>query len=285
MFDLENVRGHKVTDLGNGLELWIINIEDLKEQDVNARYMKADMFERLTQNIKKDNRLESFPFCALTDNGIEIISGHHRVRASRAAGIYDIYIILDVTNLSRDRIKAKQLAHNSIDGYDNEELVKRIYDSITDAESQLEAFVPENIIEQFKKISVSDVNVDMDIKAVQFMFFSYELELLHKVVEKISGDYEELYTSELKNFKPFQKLMKETGKEYNVRALSTTLTILCERFLSRYDGVDDNDHKYIADVMKSTLITKEQAEKLSNALKKKEKDETEIEFILKKLSV
>lgn len=284
MFDLENVRGHKITDLGNGLELWLINIEDLKEQDVNARYMKADMFERLTQNIKKDNRLESFPFCALTDNGIEIVSGHHRVRASRAAGIYDIYIILDVTGLSRDRIKAKQLAHNSIDGYDNEELVKRIYDSITDAESQLEAFVPENIIEQFKKVSVSDVNVDMDIKQVQLMFFSYELGVFKKVIENIANndDDAELYASELKNFEPFQKLMKETGKEYNVRALGTVLSILCERFLPRY-GSDIPDHKYIADVMRSTLLTPEQADTLSNALKKKDKDETEIEYLLRKL--
>lgn len=73
----------KCLELGNGLEIWKVNIEDLKEQDVNARYMKAEMFERLTENIKGDGRLESLPFCALTDKGIEIVSGHHRIRAVR----------------------------------------------------------------------------------------------------------------------------------------------------------------------------------------------------------
>ena len=76
--------------------------------------------------------------------------------------------------------------------------------------------------------------------------------------------------------------MKETGKEYNVRALGTVLSILCERFLPRYDN-DIPDHKYIADVMRSTLLTPEQADTLSNALKKKDKDETEIEYLLRKL--
>lgn len=274
-------RCEKMLDLGNGLEIWKVNIEDLKEQDVNARYMKGEMFERLTENIRKDNRLESLPFCALTENGIEIVSGHHRVRAARQAEIYEIFVIVDVTGLSRDRIKAKQLAHNSIDGYDNSELVKRIFDSIEDASSRLEAFVPEELVEQFKRVSVGDVNVEMDIQQVQLMFFKYE----KNCIEKLCGYLEEndtVYADEIKNFEKVKKAIKETGKEYSIRAVGTVLARLCEQALERY-GQGEVDCKYLADVMKTTMLTKEQAEEMSKLLKNKEKDESEIEYILRKL--
>ena len=274
-------RSEKCLELGNGLEIWKVNIEDLKEQDVNARYMKAEMFERLTENIKKDNRLESLPFCALTENGIEIVSGHHRVRAVRQAEIYEIFVIVDVTGLSRDRIKAKQLAHNSIDGYDNSELVKRIFDSIEDASSKLEAFVPEEIVEQFKKVSVGDVNVEMDIQQVQLMFFKYEKQCIEKLCNYLEEN-DIVYADEIKNFEKVKKVIKETGKEYGIRAIGTVLTRLCEQALERY-GQENLDTKYLADVMKTTMITKEQADEIQKLLKNKEKDESEIEYILRKL--
>ena len=270
-------------ELGNGLEIWKVNIEDLKEQDVNARYMRAEMFERLTENIKADGRLESLPFCALTDRGLEIISGHHRVRASRQAGIYEIYVIVDVTNLSRDKIRSKQLSHNSIDGYDNAELVKRIYDSIEGAKERLEAFVPEDLVDKFKRVSVGDVNVDMDIRQIQIVFFKYEKMRFEKL-ERYLKDNDEAYAAELKQFEDVKKLIRETGREYNIRAVGTILARLCDLALCRYQGTEP-DHKYLADVMRTTLVTDEQSERIEKALKKKDKDETQIEYLIKKLEV
>ena len=271
----------KMLELGNDLEIWKVNIEELKEQDVNARYMKAEMFERLTENIKNSERLESLPFCALTERGIEIISGHHRVRAARQAGIFEIFVIVDVSGLSQDKIKAKQLAHNSIGGYDNEELVKRIFDEIQDASAKLEAFVPEKIVEQFKRVSVGDINVDMDIQQVQLMFFKYEREWIN-TLEKYLRDGDEAYAAEIKQFEDVKKLIRETGREYNIRAVGTILARLCENTLARYEG-SEVDHKYLADVMKNTMLTNEQANKIEEALKNKNKDESQIDFLIRKL--
>ena len=276
-----DIRHEVCLELGNGLEIWKVNIEDLKEQDVNARYMKAEMFERLTENIKADGRLESLPFCALTKKGIEIVSGHHRVRAARQAGIFDIHIIIDVTGLPRDRIKSKQLSHNSIDGYDNAELVKRIYDSIEDAKARLEAFVPEELVENFKRISVGDVNVDMDIQQIQLMFFKYEKRCIQRL-EKYLSENDEAYAAEIKQFEETKQLIREAGREYNIRAVGTILARLCEIAMNRYEGAE-LDHKYLADVMKSTLLTEEQAERIEKALAKKGKDESQIDFLIKKL--
>ena len=271
----------KVLEIGNGLEIWKVNIEELKEQDLNARYMKAEMFERLTENIKNSSRLESLPFCALTDKGIEIISGHHRVRAARQAGIYEIFVIVDVSGLSPDKIKAKQLAHNSIGGYDNEELVKRIFDEIQDASAKLEAFVPDKIVEDFKRISVGDINVEMDIQQIQLMFFKYERECIQKL-ENYLKEGDEVYAAEITQFEDVKKLIKEAGQEYNIRAVGTILARLCELTLCRYENTEPN-HKYLADVMKSTLLTEEEAKKVEELLKKKDKDESQIQYIIRKL--
>lgn len=271
----------KLLELGNGLEIWKVNIEELKEQDLNARYMKAEMFERLTENIKNSERLESLPFCALTENGIEIISGHHRVRAARQAGIYEIYVIVDVSGLSEDKIRAKQLAHNSISGYDNSELVKRIFDEIQDASAKLEAFIPDKLVEDFKRISVGDINVEMDIQQIQLMFFKYEKSCIERL-EKYLSDGDEVYAAEIQQFEPVKKLIQEAGHEYNIRAVGTILARLCELTMCRYENTEPN-HKYLADVMKTTLLTEDQAKKIEQLLKNKEKDESQIEFIIRKL--
>ena len=56
------------------------NIDVLIEQDLNARYMSDNMFRQLTENIKNRGLLESLPYCCLTAKGIEVVSGHHRLR-------------------------------------------------------------------------------------------------------------------------------------------------------------------------------------------------------------
>lgn len=77
-------------------------------------------------------------------------------------------------------------------------------------------------------------------------------------------------------------MIKETGAEYNIRAVGTILARLCEIALSRYEGAE-LDHKYLADVMKTTLLTEEEAERIEKALAKKKTDETQIEYLIKKL--
>jgi hypothetical protein len=128
-------------DLGSGLVIRSLPVAALREQDKNARYMTKEMMERLTATVRRDQRLESLPFCAETKRGVEIVSGHHRVRAATAAGQTNVWCIVDTTGLTPDQIKAKQLAHNSIAGIDDEAVLAQIYGEIADSESRLEAFL------------------------------------------------------------------------------------------------------------------------------------------------
>ena len=61
------IEPQRILELGNGLELWKVHPSTLREQDVNARSMPKAMFERLSQTIARDKRLESLPLCAKTE--------------------------------------------------------------------------------------------------------------------------------------------------------------------------------------------------------------------------
>src|SRR5438094_10157750 len=141
-------------ELSSCRELWKCNPSTLREQYVNARSMPKAMFERLAQDIARDKRLESLPLCAKTERGLEIISGHHRVRAATAASLSEMFVLVDVTGLSRSQIAAKQLAHNAIEGEDNEQLLAESYRQIEDAEAKLEAFVEQTLDVVLPKVKI-----------------------------------------------------------------------------------------------------------------------------------
>ena len=131
-------------DLGKGLWIARSHIDKIREQTLNARVMTKDMMERLAKNIKTHGNLESLPYCALVKKPklhVEVISGHHRIRASRMANMLEIHYLLDTNNLTRDDIVARQLAHNSIQGFDDKEMLKKLFSNIKDSDIQLEAFI------------------------------------------------------------------------------------------------------------------------------------------------
>lgn len=264
----------KMLELGDGLEIWQVDIDEIREQDVNARAMNKKMFDRLTANIKKDNRLESLPFCALTDKGIEIVSGHHRTRAARSAGIRDIFIIIDVTGMSRDRILAKQLSHNSIQGEDNEQLVKEIYSQIKDAEEKITAFINADLELDLKKAKTNDIVFDLDYKTILVTFLPYEEEVFERAAKKIEGKYDAVYAAELKQIENFAKALKKTGKEYEIRAMGTTFEKMAE-IVNQHFGDEPEEQERVAlrDIFGTGYIPKETADKLIKIIEKVKKEQ------------
>ena len=263
----------KLLDLGHGLKIAKVNIEELREQDLNARSMNSSMFERLTANIKKDKRLESLPLIAETDKGYEIVSGHHRVRACRTAGVTEIYVLCDDSGLTRDEIRSKQLSHNSIQGEDNQQLVREIYEMIDDAEAKLASYIDPNMKELFDRVTTKDITFDISIKTILVNFLSYEEDVFRRAAERINGDFDEIYVAELETLDSFSKAMKRVGKEYDIRAMNTTFTKMAEIVLESL-GEEPNEEEMtpIRDVLKTSYIPNDTAELLRNALKKAEKD-------------
>jgi hypothetical protein len=219
--------------LGEGLEIWKVPIAMLKEQSVNARSMSPEAFLQLSDNITRDKRLESLPLCAVTPNGLEIISGHHRVRAARKAGIDLIWVLADITGISRDRLRAKQLAHNSLQGRDNPDLVKQIFDSIKDVEARIEAFIDPSLspIDTAPvNLSTKDLDVQFNTRIAALAFIEPQMVELKKalvLLEKIQ-EVDEVFLSKKDEYDLLIATMDKASHAFNITSTPTLLAKMCE---------------------------------------------------------
>lgn len=265
----------KISELGNGLELWRVAPNELREQDLNARAQDKATFDQLTSTMKRDKRIESFPLVAKTDKGLEIVSGHHRTRAAVAAGHSHLYCIVDVTGLTPDQIRAKQLAHNSIQGRDNPQILEQIYKAIQDAEARLEAFVDQSIQAPLPKVKIEDVNITIDYRMVSIMFLPTEQKRWKELIDLVSGTQQEVWLAEVAHFKPFQDLAKSVGAEYEIRAMGTILSKVGD--LARQAmgiGVETQERVALRDLFKSAYIPKEAAVVVRKAIQAMTQDGT-----------
>ena len=115
----------EVMQIGEDLYIRWVDVTTLREQDINAQVMQPRHFERLTGNIRKRGMVESLPYChqAGGTGPIEVISGHHRSRAARAAGLQSIPVIVDTRTMRRSEVIAKQIAHNELHGLPDKDVL------------------------------------------------------------------------------------------------------------------------------------------------------------------
>lgn len=219
-----------------------VKVKDLREQDLNARYMPTEMFQQFSKNIKKRGTLEALPYCCLTANGIEIISGHHTIRAFIKAKIGDeIYILLETQPLTRGEIRAKQLAHNSISGLDDPAILKQIYLGIDDAELRLTAFIDENKLElpEPANLQITSLSTGLDMRNVKIWFLPYQLEDFQKLIELLEGNEEKLFVAPIKDWSGFRDAVNKVMQKEDILSIGTAIAKMTEIILNHY-GEDEN---------------------------------------------
>jgi hypothetical protein len=264
------IEQEKILELGNGLELWKVPPSALREQDVNARSMPKAMFERLAQTIGRDKRLESLPLCAKTERGLELISGHHRTRAATAAGLVEMFTLVDVTGLNRSQIAAKQLAHNAIEGTDNEQLLAEIYRQIEDAEAKLEAFIDEKLDVPLPKVKIDGLDVDIDFKTVLLIFLPRVKDRLDKAIEYLRSSGQRLdgiYIAAESDYTPVEYAVRRIHEEYDVRVVADIIGKMADLAVQACGvSVEQPERVHLKDIFGTAYIPKEAAEVVKSAL-------------------
>ena len=179
-----------VADMGHGLVIAKVKLADIREQDINARIMKNETQKQLTDNIKKRGQLESLPFCALIDEKIEVISGHHRIRSAKDSGVMqEIFVILDISGLRRSQVAAKQLAHNAINGYDDQSTLREIAKMIDDVDDMMESYIGKDVLgeplAELEKLIAP--KVEFDWRNVTFTFLPHQIDDLEKLISVLQS--------------------------------------------------------------------------------------------------
>ena len=227
---MPDLKFEKLLELGNGLVICLTHIDNLREQDTNARVMPKDMIEQLSKTIKKRKYMESLPYCVRTKRGIEVVSGHHRIRAARMAGITELHILLDENNLTKNEIISRQLAHNSIQGHDDKEMLKRLFEQIDDVDLRLEAFIDKRDIEIKLDTSIPllEVYPDLEFQTIHLLFLPSQLEKWDRVLDVLTGDEKEICIIPQEQFEQFKKTVAEVKGVNNIRSIGMALSKMCD---------------------------------------------------------
>jgi len=243
-----NVR-EKIHQINDNLSIWKVHIDALREQDKNARAQSPEVFKQLAANIKGDAALESLPLTVIEKNAAQneefhIISGHHRTRAARAAGLTEVYV-LAYEGLSRSAVVAKQLSHNKLQGEDNPQIIKEIFNQIEEIEQRIASGIGDkDLLEKAKKVSNEDIQVMLNFEMVQLMFMPHQMEKFEQMVELIDKDAS-VGVVEMKSFNKFKKAVSKIIKEEDIRNVSSVVTRMVEITLDFYrekNGIDGS-HK------------------------------------------
>lgn len=274
----EAKRYQVIHDMGSGLLIVKIPLDVVVEQDVNARIMKNEMQDQLTANIAKRGQLESLPYLTEDGNKVRIISGHHRIKSARQAGIKEIYAILDVSGLTRSQEAAKQLAHNAISGFDDQSMLKEIVKMISDVDDMLESYVGKDILAEpmaeFDKL-ISPA-VQFDFRTLVFAFLPHQLQNLELLVKELEKAGPEIVgVAEYEQGKRFVETLSKYQQFQDVRNLGAAISSMIEAANEKMDiaGYDPaGEWTYLTKVFGSNSIPTEAAQVIQQAMKKAEKE-------------
>lgn len=172
--------------------LALVDPRILKLAPKNARFMKPETFKALTENIRKDGNLSSVPFCFRDEKGaLHVLSGNHRVAAAIEAGVPRI-LVFYAEGLSESKQLAIQLSHNAIEGEDDAQTLKELWDSIQDLESRIYAGLDSETLGKLEKIEFTAITEErLDFKSVSFLFLPEEVEKAREVFDRVEALYKD----------------------------------------------------------------------------------------------
>jgi hypothetical protein len=268
----------RLLDLGQGLAIWRVHVDDLAEQPLNAQSMTTAMFARLKKTIEGDGRLESLPFCTLASKDpvrIEIVSGHHRTRAARAAELFYVHCLVDETGLDPDRVKAKQLAHNAISGESEPQLLARIFDSISDVDARLEAFI-EPDASTLAPVRLPRLDLNLAYRVIQLVFLSHAADRFDAAITQLADDgalvddASRLYLADLELDERWRAASGRLGREYGARAVSVQVSKMVDAALASVgaDPGDPDPDEWVplAELLGSALVPPDAADIIRRAV-------------------
>ena len=220
------------------LSLRYILVDEAREQDINANVMPQGMFNALISNISKNSVLESVPLFATreeTPDVIEVVSGHHRTRAAKQAGI-DGFVVLLYRGITAAEIHAKQLAHNSIQGKSDPEIVKEIFERIDSIPEQMESYIDPAIFASLPK-AVSFDMIDLDplaeAKTVTVVFLPTQARDFKTALELLDSQPDEVYVAHRECFDSFKTAVQFARDELEIVSMPTAIAAMARLALER----------------------------------------------------
>ncbi|MER5697815.1 ParB/RepB/Spo0J family partition protein [Streptomyces mirabilis] len=218
--------------IGEDLYIKWVDVTTLREQDINAQVMQPRHFERLTGNIRKRGALESLPYCHQPglQGPIEVISGHHRSRAARAAGLGRIPVIVDARQMRRSEVIAKQIAHNELHGDPDKDVLAQLVSMIDNVDDLIATGLDED---QLPTVEPDDTKLaiphgEFDWRAATLMFLPHQMEDFKEAVTAIANGTDLVGVAPVEMFEQFAAAVYAFGRCKEVRNFTTMIALLTD---------------------------------------------------------
>ncbi len=217
--------------LGSGLEIRWVEIAKLKEQDLNPQVMQPAEFERLTENIREKGMVESLPYLWDPPDGpVEIVSGHHRSRAARNAGLAVIPAIVDTTSMTRSEVASKQIAHNALVGQTDDALLAQLLKDVSgNVNDLLRTGLDPDKLPTIDALPapVGAPGTKFDFRVITFTFLPHQLTDFERVIEQIPPT-DLLGVAAMDQYDGFVKAVAEYIRIKDVRHIGTVVARLTQ---------------------------------------------------------
>lgn len=210
--------------------------------EINARYMRREEFMRLVENIRRDGRLTSTPFCCEEDGKILVLSGNHRVKAAIAAGLTEIDIMVTSDPLTPAQKYAIQLSHNAIVGEDDPAILKEIYNSIDDPYWKQYSGLDDATLKLLEKVQAMAMSeAELDYRLISIAFLPHELERVREVIDRVRKEApgKELWLARESEYDRLLDDLEAAGSSYGVKNTATSLAIILDVFERHQDDLSE----------------------------------------------
>lgn len=207
----------------------VVALDRLDLVEKNARFMRNEVLRRLVDNIKQDGQVSQIPFCVPRGDRFVVLSGNHRVKAARLAGLTEIPIIFTSEALSRDQELAIQLSHNAIAGEDDPVILKDLWSELTTVSAKLYSGLDDKLLATLAAIAMPAISeVKLEFRTLSFLFLPEEAEELQRTFDDarklVSG-----HATYLARFSDFDRLLDglaTASAAHNIKNAATGLMCL-----------------------------------------------------------
>lgn len=278
-------------------KLYLAKAEEIDFLDKNARFMTKEQFAALTHNVKTDGGLTSIPLCYKQEDGrLLVLSGNHRIKAAIEAGNREFLVLLIVKHLTKQQQIAIQLSHNAIEGQDDEQILKELWQQIDDLEASIYTGFSTELINKLNStdfITISEQRVLF--QEITLLFLPEEIEEMKSICEGIieSAKGKQIFAGRIREYDEILEgiiAVKQSQKIINsTLALFAMSKVVREYLAGRVDNLQEVMEEGISDTVVFILggtrkrIKKETAKLLRKAIKENMDTGLDLDSALQKL--
>lgn len=218
---------------GPGMQLMAVAPASLTLLKDNARFFKRETFRQLRDNIAADKRLSSVPLCYRHEDGsLEVLSGNHRVKASKEAELSHIVVLVITEELEKSKRIAIQLSHNALVGEDDQSILANLWAQIESVNDKLYSGLDSEVVKELGDVELVNFSTpQVPAHMVTFMFTDGETSQISEVLDMLADAAKRssaVYVCPSAHYEAFLRLIADVKHAEKIRDSSLAVLRLME---------------------------------------------------------